>query len=231
MVIGGRNLRRLTSPKTPVKDRLVISPILAPEEQIKDSQASIDLRLGFHFAICRPSTVSAIDELAYDPNLPQLPSVQAMFGHEYVPFGGSIALHPQKFLLGCTLEYVRIPEKYVAYVIGRSTWGRLGLVIATAIGIHPGYAGCITLELRNLGETPIILQPGQSVAQLFVHEANGSQGPGIGQYVGDGGLLPRRLSSEDTFQHLSRLRKAATSESVSRPKRRKKKSSGSRASA
>jgi dCTP deaminase len=131
-----------------------------------------------------------------------------MFGHEYVPFGKSIVLHPQKFVLGCTLEYVRVPEGHVAYVIGRSSWGRLGLVVATAIGIHPGYSGCITLELRNLGETPIVLYPGQTIAQVFVHRVEGARGTGKGQYVGDGKLLPKRLSSEMTREKLRKMKRA-----------------------
>ena len=150
--------------------------------------------------------MGAIDELAEENPSIVLKSVSDIFGHEYVPFGKSIVLHPQKFLLGCSLEYVRIPEKLAAYVIGRSSWGRLGLVVATAIGIHPGYSGCITLELRNLGETPIILYPGQTIAQLFVHEVDGAAGTGLGQYVGDGELLPKKLSAQSTLQKLRKLR-------------------------
>ena len=204
------------SPRTPIAKRLVISPVLSLDDQVREDQASIDLRLGFHFAICRPSTVGAIDELEYDVGLWQLPSVQSVFGHEYVPFGGTIVLHPQKFLLGCTLEYVRIPEGLTAYVIGRSSWGRLGLVVATAIGIHPGFSGCITLELRNLGETPIVLHPGQAIAQLFVHQLRGARGTGLGQYVGDGDLLPRRLSTEETFWKLMELSKISKEKDNSR---------------
>jgi dCTP deaminase len=80
------------------------------------------------------------------------------------------------------------------------------LVIATAIGIHPGYSGCITLELRNLGETPIVLYPGQTIAQIFVHKVEGALGTGRGQYVGDANLLPKRLSSDATRQKLKNLR-------------------------
>ena len=204
MIIGGSELRGLLS-KPNISERLVVSPILALDEQVKEHQASIDLRLGFHFAICRPSTVGAIDELDDQGFSITLKAVSDVFGHEYVPFGKSIVLHPQKFLLGCTLEYVRLPEGYAAYVIGRSSWGRLGLVVATAIGVHPGYSGAITLELRNLGETPIVLHPGQTIAQLFVHKVSGAKGTGKGQYVGDGDLLPKRLSSPGTLDKIRRL--------------------------
>ena len=65
-----------------------------------------------------------------------------------------------------TLEYVSVPFDYYALVLGRSSWGRLGLNIATATTVHAGYRGCITLELRNLGETPLPLKVGLRVAQL-----------------------------------------------------------------
>ena len=63
----------------------------------------------------------------------------------------------------------------MAYVIGRSTLGRIGLVVATAIGIHPGFQGCLTLELANIGEVPIKMRPGMRIAQLFLHAADGSK--------------------------------------------------------
>jgi dCTP deaminase len=204
MILGGFELRRLMSSETPLNKRLFIQPILDLDDQVRIDQAAIDLRLGFHFAICRPSTTGAIDECKDDVST-MLKSVDMMFGHEYVPFGKSIVLHQNKFVLACTLEYVRIPEDLVAYVIGRSSWGRLGLVVATAIGIHPGYSGCITLELRNLGETPLVLYPGQPIAQIFVHKATGAVGTGLGQYVGDGNLLPKRLSPEKTRAKLRKM--------------------------
>jgi dCTP deaminase len=204
MVVGGSEIRKLLGERDPRK-RLVISPILNLEEQIREDQASIDLRLGFHFAICRPSTIGAIDELLDSGTSVNLQAVSSMFGHEFVPFGEKIVLHPQKFLLGCTLEYVRVPENHMAYVIGRSSWGRLGLVVATAIGVHPGFSGAITLELRNLGETPVVLYPGQAIAQLFIHKVEGTTGTGRGQYVGEADILPKRLSSNASLEKLRSL--------------------------
>lgn len=58
--------------------------------------------------------------------------------------------------------------------MGRSSWGREGLVIATATGVHPGYSGILTLELTNLGEIPLRLYPGIAIAQLFVHTVDAS---------------------------------------------------------
>ena len=95
---------------------------------------------------------------------------------EYVPLGGSLIIHPHQFILAATLEYIRLPPDLMSYVIGRSTWGRLGLIVATAVGIQPGFAGTLTLELRNLGETPLTLYPGQAIGQLFFHNVQYAHG-------------------------------------------------------
>ena len=63
-----------------------------------------------------------------------------------------------------------MPPDLGAYVVGRSSWGRIGLIVATAIMVQPGYAGTLTLELVNEGEAPIRLYPGLRIAQLAVHE-------------------------------------------------------------
>ncbi|MCP4306415.1 MAG: dCTP deaminase, partial [bacterium] len=56
-------------------------------------------------------------------------------------------------------------------VLGRSSWGRLGLVVATAVTVHPGFRGCLTLEIQNLGSAPIRLVAGVRIAQLMCWRA------------------------------------------------------------
>ncbi len=85
------------------------------------------------------------------------------------PFGKEFILQPRGFVLGVTLEWVRLPSNLAGYVIGRSSWGRRGLIIATAAGVHPGFTGCLTLELSNVGEIPIAIKPGIPICQLFLH--------------------------------------------------------------
>ena len=79
-----------------------------------------------------------------------------------------------------------MPLNLSAYVVGRSSWGRLGLIVATAIGVHPGYRGIITLELRNIGEIPFLLRPGLRIAQMFFHTVEGQvESTGVAsQYIG-----------------------------------------------
>jgi dCTP deaminase len=90
----------------------------------------------------------------------------------YIPFGEQYILHPRNFVLGVTLEWLRLSADLAGYVTAKSSWGRRGLVIATAVGVHPGFTGCLTLELTNLGEVPIAIQPGMQVCQLFLHSAS-----------------------------------------------------------
>lgn len=93
-------------------------------------------------------------------------------------------LHPQQFVLGSSLEHVSLPWDMLAYVIGRSSWGRLGLIIATATVVNPGYSGAITLEFTNVGEVPIPLYPGSRICQLVLHTLNNipSKGPKLSKY-------------------------------------------------
>ena len=107
------------------------------------------------------------------------------------------------------IEYLRLPSDLMSYVVGRSTWGRLGLIVATAIGIHPGFAGPLTLELRNLGETPLRLYPGEPIAQLFFHPVQaGNEQPGnqLGQYSGIMDVVPKRISPTATHRKIIALR-------------------------
>jgi dCTP deaminase len=192
---------KLTAEK--LEERLVVSPILEPNEQLRGDQGSIDVRLGFQFALMAPSLVDSVDEFEGG----QPPLLASLYTRQYVPFGRRIVIHPHQFILAATLEYLRLPNNLMAYVIGRSTWGRLGLIVATAVGIQPNFAGTLTLELRNLGEAPLSLYPGQIIAQLFFHEVAGAeQGEGLGQYSGAVELLPKQLSPAGTHQRIRRMK-------------------------
>jgi dCTP deaminase len=188
--------------------RLVVSPLLDPDAQIKPGQAAVDVRLGFDFCLVAPSRHGSIDEFSAQAPLTTL---SALYRREFIPLGRKITIHPHQFYLAQTLEYLRLPPDLMAYVVGRSTWGRLGLIVATAVGIHPNFAGSLTLELRNLGETPLTLYPGQAIAQLFFHQVqdrdgNPATGTALGaQYTGTVDMVPRRLSDAVTAKKLRHL--------------------------
>lgn len=189
---------------------LVVRPLLDLADQAKAGQGALDVRLGFEFCLVTASSFGSIDEFASSDTVPPS-SFSRLYRRQYVPLGGKIIIHPHQFMLAQTMEYMRLPSDLMSYVVGRSTWGRLGLIVATAIGIHPGFAGNLTLELRNLGETPLTLYPGQTVAQLFFHtivDGNGhaaSTAPVGAQYAGSVDMVPRRISSAKTSGTLKRL--------------------------
>ncbi len=143
-------------------DPLVVVPQPDLDELRASGAASVDLRLGTWFRTMRRSGVTSI-------RVGDRRSESRLTSESYVPFGHEFVLHPHSFALAATLEWIRMPTDLAGYVIGRSSWGRSGLVIATATGVHPGFSGCLTLELSNAGEIPIRVNPGAAICQLFLH--------------------------------------------------------------
>lgn len=144
----------------PLEDRLIVTPLLSDDQL---TGGSVDVRLGQEFILMKRSAKGPIDplEMAQDPEDYQ--------ERVRVPIGDKMILHPNQLVLGATFEFLQVPRDLMAYVIGRSSWGRLGLIVATAIMVSPGYRGSLTLELANLGDTPVYLYPGTRVAQLVFH--------------------------------------------------------------
>jgi dCTP deaminase len=173
--------------------RLVVIPLLDFDKQM--GAASIDLRLGTEFRILRRT-----DESGLDPGDQPQAAVESMTSSVNVEVGDKLWLHPGQFILGATLEFVRIPPHLAAYVLGRSSWGRVGLLVATAIFVQPGFSGCLTLELVNHGESPIALYPGCRIAQLVVHSLPSSTehyyGRDDDKYVGPTGPQVSHLAKE-----------------------------------
>ena len=120
--------------------------------------ASVDLRLGDSFRVFHNHRASAIDLRDPPTNLTEEVVVT---GDE--PF----VIHPGEFALGRTQEWVELPDDIVARIEGKSSLGRLGLIVhATAGFCDPGWAGTLTLELANLTRIPIKLYAGLPIAQL-----------------------------------------------------------------
>jgi dCTP deaminase len=120
--------------------------------------ASVDLRLGSSFRVFHNHRITAVD--LGDP--PSELTEQVV-----VEDGGTFVIHPGEFCLGRTEEWVELPDDVVARIEGKSSLGRLGLVVhATAGFCDPGWKGTLTLELANFNSVPIILRPGLPIAQL-----------------------------------------------------------------
>ena len=149
-----------------VEDHLAIIPQPPLDELRKAGSASVDLRLGTWFITLRQSRFPMLD---VSKSAGSEPGENRLTKKHYVPFGTNFILHPRNFVLGATLEWLRLPRKLAGYVVGKSSWGRRGLVIATATSVHPGFAGCLTLEITNLGEMPIAIKPGMQICQLCLH--------------------------------------------------------------
>lgn len=182
-------LRRLIYTK-----KLVITPLLDPQKQLTKGSASVDLRLGTHFVATRRGDLTHIDTKIKDFET-KIANLQDSY---YVPIGKHFVLHPGHFVLASTLEYLGLPPNLAGNVVTRSSWGRHGLIIATAIGIHPKFVGVLTLELRNIAEVPLKLYPGQRILQVFFSEVEqtdtkefdkspylASTRPGIGRFTSE----------------------------------------------
>jgi dCTP deaminase len=134
--------------------RIVIEPIAEDAVQ----PASVDIRLDRHFRVFRNHREAYIDIREPVDNLTELESID-----DDQPF----VLHPGEFVLGSTLEHVQLGTDIVARVEGKSSLGRLGLLVhATAGYVDPGWAGQLTMELSNVSNLPIRLYYGMKIGQL-----------------------------------------------------------------
>lgn len=149
---------------TDYKKKLVITPLLA-DDQI--GPASIDIRLGSSIIIPRKTYMDKQD--VTDRNMIREVE-ERLYERSRLRHKSKFILHPNQLLLGATYEYLSLPYDICCTIASRSSWGRLGLVVATAAMVQPGYKGCLTLELVNLSESPIALYPGLAVGQLVFHE-------------------------------------------------------------
>jgi deoxycytidine triphosphate deaminase len=122
--------------------------------------AGMDVRLGNQFIVFVRSRTASFDPLRADHE------PRSMQRFAQLPWGERFVLHPNELVLAATLEYLVIPADLTAQVITRSSYGRLGLLSATAVQVHPHFHGCLTLELVNLSTVPLELTPGERVAQL-----------------------------------------------------------------
>ncbi|WP_420368555.1 dCTP deaminase [Curtobacterium sp. L1-20] len=150
--------------ETELDRKLIITPLLDAEQQV--GPGTIDLRLGTEFLETDRMDDGVVDVVADDAF-----SRYREGRRTYVQLGGTYTLPPQGFLLGSTLEFVGMPHNMHGQVLSRSSWGRLGLIVATAVVVQPGYRGMLTLELVNTSNAPIVLRPGLRVAQLQLWRA------------------------------------------------------------
>src|SRR6187551_1427668 len=153
--------------------RIVIDPFVPDAVQ----PSSVDLHLGNRFRVFRNNRTAVIDPREEQPELTELVEIA---GDD--PF----ILHPNEFVLGATFERVALPEDLVARLEGKSSLGRLGLLIHSTAGfVDAGWDGHLTLELSNVANLPIALYPGMKIGQIsFLRMTTAAEVPYGGSSVG-----------------------------------------------
>ena len=179
MVLSDRDIKKELE-----SGRLIVEPLV--EDFIQP--ASIDVRLGSNFRVFKNSQHAFIDPCIQQPELTESIDVDE---------DGSFILHPGQFVLGTTLERIVVPDDILGKLEGKSTLGRLGLMIHSTAGyVDPGWDGELTLELSNVCTLPIKLRPGMRIGQLSfermsspVERPYGSENLGS-HYQGQSGATP-----------------------------------------
>ena len=170
-----------------LSDRSIIDEINTGRIKIKPLEinnvqpASVDLRLGNKFRVFTELLAKTyiIDTKDIDPDLTRL---------VYIGSDEPFVLQSGQFALGTTLECVNIPDNIVGRIEGRSSLGRLGLLVhATAGYIDPGFKGTLTLELSNLSPFPIAMYPNSKVCQISFQYTSTP----VSRIYGDAGLGSR----------------------------------------
>lgn len=183
MVLSDRSIKKALE-----EGRLVIEPL--GEDCVQPS--SVDLHVDQYFRVFRNHSERVIDVRESQEDLTELIDV----GTER-----PMILHPGEFMLGSTTERVGLPDDIVGRLDGKSSLGRLGLVIHSTAGfIDAGWDGHITLELSNVANLPITLYAGMKIGQISFFEMTtsadrpyGSSGLGS-KYAGQRGPTPSRYS-------------------------------------
>jgi dCTP deaminase len=181
VVLSDRTIRRLVD-----EGRIGVEPFDPGLMQ----PSSLDVRVDRFFRVFRNSRYPYIDVKTEQEELTELVEV---------PPEEAFILHPGEFVLGSTLERITLPDDLVARLEGKSSLGRLGLLIHSTAGfIDPGWDGHVTLELSNVANLPITIYPGMKIGQLsFVQLSEPAEHPygsaGIGsKYQGQRGPTPSR---------------------------------------
>ncbi|MFD1570201.1 MULTISPECIES: dCTP deaminase [Haloferacaceae] len=175
---------------------LVIDPLTDIDQQVQP--CSVDLRLGSTFLEFNRTQIPCIH-----PN--NVDEVNQYVSETHVDNDSEFILHPGEFALATTIESVTVPDDLVGHVEGRSSLGRLAIIIHATAGLaDAGYSGQITLELSNLGAAPVALTPGMRISQItFTQMTSPAERPYGSErgskYQGQSGPEPSRIGDDPEF--------------------------------
>jgi dCTP deaminase len=180
MILSDRSIREEID-----AGRVVIDPFDASCIQ----PSSVDLHVDSQFRVFANSRYPYIDVREEQPDLTELVEVKP---------DEAFILHPGEFVLGSTLERVALPDDLVARLEGKSSLGRLGLLIHSTAGyVDPGWDGYLTLELSNVANLPITLYPTMKIGQIsffrLTTAAETPYGSAGNKYQGQRGPTPSRF--------------------------------------
>jgi dCTP deaminase len=178
--------RRIHSPTVVLSDRTIREQlasgrlVIEPFDERLLQPSSVDVRVAERFRVFHNNRRAYIDV--------REPSDDPTEVVEVAPCDRFI-LHPGEFVLGSTLERVALPDDLVARLEGKSSLGRLGLLIHSTAGyVDPGFDGTITLELSNVARLPISIHPGMAIGQIsFLQMTTPVDAPYRGKYQGQSG--------------------------------------------
>ena len=157
MILSDRDIKKALKTK-----HILFTPALDLSVQL--GSCSIDLRLGNSFRIFKHSKYPYIDP--HDPKL-----AENLMDEVIVKKGEAFILQPNDFVLATTIESFQLPNNLLARLEGRSSLGRLGIVVhSTASIFEPGWDGVVVMELGNLGPMPVALYPGMRICSISFEE-------------------------------------------------------------
>lgn len=154
MILSDRDIKKAIA-----NEEINVSSIDGKHGQVI-GPSSYDIRLGHVFKVYKHAHIAVLDpsDSASFKNVSEVIEIEK---------GKPFIVQPGEFVLGVTMERIRLPDHLVARVEGRSSLGRLGIIIHSTAGfIDPGFEGTITLEITNINRMPVALYPGMRVGQL-----------------------------------------------------------------
>jgi len=148
--------------------KIVITPFINPDEQV--GPVSIDIRLGTEFEIIKSLNNINQDSSSKTPEEIEKNAVKQKVTVKTEP-DEAFYIQPGSFVIGYSIEHLKLPSDLLAKIEGRNNWGKIGLFVDSTAGlITPNFSGTLTFALKNMSSVALPLFPGVRIAQLYFHQ-------------------------------------------------------------